>query len=273
MLRRLLTPRWLGALLLAVLYALAAYHLGHWQYSRHVAKVERNERISAHYSAQPVALDSVLTASPLPIEQEWIRVSARGSYSQQQLVARGRTFDGDVGFEVLAPFQLDTGSVVLIDRGWIPLGDKGAADVPAYAAAPVGEVTVTGWVRPGEKSRGKASTPGQIASISLADASAALGTPLLGGYVQLQEDSSPGSATAPEPIPLGKPDRSLGAHQAYAYQWWMTMPLGLVLMFFGLRREVATAGATATTAAVASAGRPPRPPKPKKTRIWDEEDA
>ena len=261
MLRRLLTPRWLGALLLACLYAVAAYHLGHWQYGRHLAKVERNERISAHYNAAPVPAQSVLSASPLPIGQEWTKVSARGSYGAERLVVRGRTLDGDVGYDVLAPFTLDTGSVVLIDRGWIPLGEKGAADVPAYAPPPAGDVTVTGWVRPGEKSRDKATTPGQIASISLADASKALGLPLLGGYVQLERDGVTGTTTAPPaPAPLGRPDRSLGAHQAYAYQWWMTVPLGFILIFFGLRRE---GDATAST---------PRPPKVKKTRIWDEED-
>ena len=54
-LRRLLTPRWLGALLLAVLFAVACYHLGWWQYHRHEAKVARNERLDAHYRADPGA--------------------------------------------------------------------------------------------------------------------------------------------------------------------------------------------------------------------------
>lgn len=263
MLHRLLTPRWLGALLLAIVYAVAAYHLGGWQYGRHTAKVERNERITAHYTAAPVPVESVLTPAPMPLAAEWTKVTAHGTFEPQTLVARGRTLDGDVGYEVLAPLRLDSGAVVLVDRGWIPLGEQGAADIPAYAPVATGPVSVTGWVRPGEKSRDKASTPGQIASISLDDAASALHTPLLGGYLLVAEDVADPTSSAQGPRPLGRPDRSLGAHQAYAYQWWMTVPLGFVLIFFGLRREGRASDEDA----------PAPPKKPKKTRIWDEEDA
>ena len=64
--KRLVTPRWLGALLLAALFAAACYHLGWWQYDRHLAKAERNERLDEHYRATPVPLSQVLTA-PVPI--------------------------------------------------------------------------------------------------------------------------------------------------------------------------------------------------------------
>lgn len=281
MLRALLTPRWLGALLLSALFAVAAYHLGHWQYGKHVAKVERNERISAHFGAAPVPVGSVLTSSPVPIAQEWTHVSATGTYGQAKLVARGRPLDKQVGYEVLAPFRVASGATVLIDRGWIPLGDKGAAEVPAYAAPPPGEVTLTGWVRPGEKARHSSATAGTIASINLPEAAQKFGTPLLGGYVQLEADTPAATAgDALVPQPLGKPDRSLGPHQAYAYQWWTSMPLGFILMFFGLRREAAEGRAErevgeAPAGAGAGAARTPapKPPRPKKTRIWDEEDA
>ena len=43
----------------------------------------------------------------------------------------------------------------------------------------------------------------------------------------------------------------------------MTVPLGFVLIFFGLRREGRASDEDA----------PASPRKPKKTRIWDEEDA
>ena len=36
-----------GALALAVLYAVVAYQLGHWQYGRHEFKVERNALLDA----------------------------------------------------------------------------------------------------------------------------------------------------------------------------------------------------------------------------------
>ena len=42
-----MTPRWLGALLLAALFAVLCYQLGWWQYDRHVAMVERSERLES----------------------------------------------------------------------------------------------------------------------------------------------------------------------------------------------------------------------------------
>ena len=47
-----------------------------------------------------------------------------------------RQVEGNVGYEVLAPLRLGSGAVVLIDRGWIPLGERGARDIPRYAPAP-----------------------------------------------------------------------------------------------------------------------------------------
>ncbi|GAA1752156.1 SURF1 family protein [Nostocoides vanveenii] len=292
MIRPLLTPRWLGALLLAALFAFVAYHLGWWQYSRYQAKADRNTRISAHYDAPPRPLTDILTARPLPIADEWTHVTATGTYADPTLVARGRTFNGDVGYEVLTPFRTTDGALVLIDRGWIPLGDNGAETIPRIAPAPAGQVTMTGWLRVGEQARGKVAAQGQLASINLPEAAAALGTPLLGGYVQSAGD--PGAASTPTaggvPTPLGLPDTGLGPHQAYAYQWWVSMPLGFILIFFGLRREEGVAADESEAPGSASpptdaldtraearpvARRRPRATerKPGKVRIWDEEDA
>ena len=65
---------------------------------------------------------------------------------------------------------------------------------------------------------------------------------------------------------LPRPEEDLGPHQAYAYQWWLFMPGGVVFIFFALRREAASR-------AEASGGATARPARPKKVRIWDEEDA
>ena len=59
-------------------------------------------------------------------------------------------------------------------------------------------------------------------------------------------------------------DTDLGPHQAYAFQWWLGMVAGFVLVWFGARREYLEGLEQA-----APAGTPvPR----KKVRIWDEED-
>ncbi|MEO7130265.1 MAG: SURF1 family protein, partial [Dermatophilaceae bacterium] len=60
---------------------------------------------------------------------------------------------------------------------------------------------------------------------------------------------------------LPTPEEDLGPHQAYAIQWWITMPGGLIFVIWAIRREVLQAEPERR-----------REPKPKKVRIWDEED-
>ena len=262
MLRRLITPRWLGALVLAVLFAVASYHLGFWQYHRYEAKVERNTLLDDHYAADPVALDTVLTSEPVPPSREWTRVEVTGEYVGGPLLVRGRPNNSVVGFEELAVLAPDDGGTpVLVNRGWVAPSDSGASVLPQVDPLPTGTVTVLGWVRPSESSRGDVA-PGaeQIRSVSVADAATALDTTLRPGVVRMEEEALPDGSAPPRPEPLEPPDRSLGVNLAYAYQWWMFMGLGFLLVVLGVRREERLAN-------------PDRyPPKAKKVRIWDEED-
>jgi cytochrome oxidase assembly protein ShyY1 len=261
-LRRLATPRWLGALLLAGVLAWACYHLGWWQYHRHEAKALRNERLDAHYRADPVPLSSVLTPAGLDPDDEWTRVTVTGKYDGNPVFVRGRTVDGEPGLEVLWALRPDAASpAVIVDRGFVQPSDQGADVLPTVDAAPDQTVTVTGWVRRGEASRGKKSSPGQVASINVQDAAVELGLSAVEpGYVLLESEALPDGSTPPRPQALGEPDRSLGPHLAYAYQWWFLMGVGFVLIPFGIRRELRLEDPEKYTRA------------PRKTRIWDEED-
>ena len=261
-LRRLVTPRWLGALLLAALFAVACYHLGWWQYDRHLVKAERNERLDEHYRAEPVPLAQALSPAGLDPDDEWTRVTVTGTYAGGPVFVRSRSLEGETGLEVLWALRPDAGGPDgVVDRGWVPPSAGGASVLPDVAPAPAGPVTVTGWVRPGEASRGRDLPPGQVASLNLPEAGRALGSAaVLPGYLLLESETVPGGTAPQRPQPLGEPDRSLGPHLAYAYQWWLTMAVGFVLVWFGIRREVRAADPLQY------------PPKARKTRIWDEED-
>lgn len=261
-LRRLVTPRWLGALLLAAVVAFTCYHLGWWQWHRHEAKVQRNERLDAHYRAAPVPLSSVLTPAGLDPNDEWTRVSVTGRYAGGPVYVRNRPLESAAGYELLWLLRPDAGGPdVVVDRGWVAESQQGASVLPPVAPAPAGEVAVIGWVRPGQASRHKDLPPGQVANLNLSDAAAALGSGgVLPGYVLLDTEKLPDGSTPARPQPLGEPDRDLGPHQAYAYQWWFLMGIGFVLIPFGIRRELRLENPQEYRA------------KPKKTRIWDEED-
>jgi cytochrome oxidase assembly protein ShyY1 len=255
------TPRWLGACALATLFAFACYHLGWWQYDRHEAKSQRNERLDAYYRADPVPLAAVLTPAGLAVSDEWTRVRVRGSYRAGPVFVRGRTREGEPGLEVLWALLPDGGGpTVIVDRGWVPESDDGARVLPRVSPAPDDRVDVIGWVRRGERSRGRDLPRGQLASLNISEAAAELGSGTLPGYLLLESERGPDGSTPPRPEPLGLPDRNLGPHLAYAYQWWFGMTSGFVLVWLGVRREVRTE-------------HPERyPTRPTKVRIWDEED-
>ena len=261
-LRRLVTPRWLGALLLAAVVAWACYHLGWWQYHRYEAKAQRNERLDTHYRAAPVPLSSVLTTAGLDRDDEWTRATVTGSYVGGPVFVRNRPLESEPGYEVLWALRPSAGGPdVVVDRGWVGESESGASVLPSVTPAPSGEVEVVGWVRPGQASRNRTLPANQVASLNLRDAAAVLGSDaVLPGYVLLEAERLPDGSTAPRPQPLGDPDRDLGPHQAYAYQWWLLMVIGFVLIPFGIRRELRLEDPEKY------------PTKPKKTRIWDEED-
>lgn len=259
-LQRLLTPRWLGAVAIALLYAVAAYQLGHWQYDRHEVKVQRNALLDAHYRAAPVPVTDVLSDRPVDrAADDWTKVRATGTYAGPQLLVRNRPNNNVFGYEVLAPLRLADGRTVVVNRGWVVNSDRGAAALPDVPDAPRAEVVVVGWVRPLENARGKDLPSGQVASISLPDVEQAWDRQVLDGYVVLDTERLVDGSTPDRPARLEEPDRSLGPHLAYAFQWWLSMPVGLLLIWLGLRRELREE-------------QPERVGEPRKVRIWDEED-
>jgi cytochrome oxidase assembly protein ShyY1 len=278
-LRVVLSRRWLTALAVAAIFAVACVLLGRWQWHRHEDKVARAQRINSHYFASPVPLSRAMPGpdASLPRAEEWTQVTATGRYAAQSLMlVRNRPNNGVSGYEVVVPLALADGASILVDRGWIPNGQS-ATEPSAVPATPAGDITVTGWLRVGEPSLGRALRAGQLASINLAEARAQTGTPLYGAYLILRAEAGPpGVAGLPDeqivrPQALERPDTGEGPHLAYALQWWLAAPVGFALVLGGARRDhLERSERTAPTGGRVTS--PPRPPKAKKTRIWDEED-
>lgn len=267
-LRRATTWRWVRVWFVALLVALACIALGRWQWGRYEDKAARKDRVEQHYSATAVPVTEVLGAEPVPLDREWTRVEARGEYLPHDLLVRNRPRDGVYGYEVLRRLELSDGSVVVVDRGWIPNSPQGATVRPEVPAPPAGEVTVTGWVKPGEPSLDRDPIEGQLSSINLDEAAAEWdGDQLLGGYV-IREAEAP--AATQTPADLDAPDVGIGPHMAYAIQWWLVAPAVFGFVWIAVRRE--ERDALTAPAAVGEAGADPPTPRPKKVRIWDEED-
>lgn len=270
MLTTLARPKWVGGLALATLFAVACYFLGQWQWSRYEEKSDRNATLDRNYDAAPVPFAETVDADDVRPSADWSRVELVGVYDPGQLVVRNRPNDGVYGYEVLGVLRTPLDGPVVVARGWVQNSREGAAVLPEVAPPPPGEVTVVGWVRPYERSLGRDLPPGQVASIAEPDLAETVGIGLAPAYVRAQTETTAGGVVDSGLVPMEAPDRSLGPHQAYALQWWLTMALGYAFVALGVRREVREREAERDPVAAAEAARARTPAKVSR---WDEEDS
>ncbi|MCU1539339.1 MAG: cytochrome oxidase biosis protein Surf1, facilitates heme insertion [Arthrobacter sp.] len=229
MYRFLFSSKWLGYLLLAAIFATACVFLGRWQMDRRAESLAEINRITSNYSATPLPFAEVRDQfSRLDPHREWTQVELKGSYDTAgQRVVRNRPLNGQPGYEVVVPFRLETGETVVIDRGWLPIGNNNPGRPDSVPAPPAGNVTVVARLKHAEPELQRGAPDGQLASIDLAAYSTQLGYPLLtGAYGQLATESP---AVADMPIAFPKPSTEEGTHLSYSLQWFA---FG-VLMFIG----------------------------------------
>ncbi len=247
MYRFLLSRQWVILTLVALLMIPALIWLGFWQFNRHEQRVERNELIGDSLAAPAVPMSELSSPGrPVDPDDRYRPVTATGVYDQdREVVVRQRSNDdGAVGYYVLTPLLQEDGTAVLVNRGWIRAGND-LTRTPDVPPPPGGEVTVTGRLMADESTgttgiRERQGLPeGMVMMINSEERADALGTRVLGGYVELTAtDPAPADeAAGPELLP--EPDHTgIGAHFAYAIQWWLFaagVPVGWVLL---LRREV-----------------------------------
>jgi cytochrome oxidase assembly protein ShyY1 len=208
--------------------------LGMWQLSRYHYRSDINDRIDAATQGAPLSLDEALAAPVDGIgaapsrEQTWRVVSVTGRYDgQHEILARIRTHNGTVGFEVITPLVLANGTAVLVDRGWLPPSPEGAAVAPLVPAAPAGEVTVVGRVHAPE-SRANAPEPFDdrlaVRRIDPAKIKDVVPYPLYGAYLTLQSQTPPADPAFTS-LPPAHENAALNA--GYTVQWWAFAALTL----------------------------------------------
>ncbi|MFD6875053.1 MULTISPECIES: SURF1 family protein [unclassified Streptomyces] len=258
MYRFVLTRQWVCLTLVALALIPAMIKLGFWQFHRHEHRVAQNELIARNLYGKPVPMTALTSPGhTVPRSDFWRAVTATGTYDPaHEVVVRMRTSNDDkVGFHVVTPLVLADGRVVLVNRGWVAGGGDARA-YPPVPAAPSGEVTVTGRLKADETSGGsgikerKGLPDRQVMLINSERQAASLGRPVLGGYLEL---TAPAPADG-SPEPVGEPDHdSIGAHMAYAVQWWLfaaAVPVGWLVLVRRERRDREEAEAAGATKAV-----------------------
>jgi cytochrome oxidase assembly protein ShyY1 len=263
--RFLLTPRWLGAAVLSVAAAVIMVMLGNWQLHRYEERSAINDRIDAADSVQAIPLTSVMTAPTAAGKAgaspgkrlAWTKISMSGRYDpSREIQARGRTVDGDVGFEIVTPLLLDDGTAVLVDRGWVPAPDSGALGAPTVPPAPAGQVTVVGQIHLSE------SRPAPIGHrdgrldtrrISVPRLAHEMPFPVYGAYVLLT-GQTPAADPAFTRVPIDHEDAWQNA--GYTVQWWMFAGMALFAFGWQARKEaqIRSGGAPARSTRARRAG-------------------
>ena len=238
-----ISRRWFGYLALVIVFAIVCCLLGWWQLNRRAEARAEIDRVDGNYSSEPVPLGDVLERlDSFTIDQKWTPVTMTGTYLRdEQLLVRGRPLNGNAGFEVLTPLQLDDGTVFVVDRGWVAPGS--AQDYPDFIPeAPAGEVTVQARLKAGEPSLpGRSAPAGQVATIQLDEIEDLVGEATYTGAYGLMMNESPAAADALTAIP--KPARDEGPHLSYALQWFVFAIMGFFGLGWALRQEYRTVNA------------------------------
>ena len=215
----LLRPAWLAMFVVVIAFAYLCFTvLAPWQLGKNTKTSRENDQISQSLTADPVPVTTVLPHQDSSAsDAQWRRVTATGHFlPESQVLARLRVVDGDPAFEVLTPFAVDGGPIVLVDRGYVrPVQGSG---VPTIAPAPPGSVTITARLRDSEpvvqgKDPFRQDGVQQVYSISTAQVSAVVGMPLAGSYLQLVEDQPGGLGV------IALPHLDAGPFLSYGIQW------------------------------------------------------
>jgi cytochrome oxidase assembly protein ShyY1 len=277
MYRFLFSSKWLGYLLLAAIFASACVFLGRWQMDRRAETLAEINRVVTNYSAAPIPFaDARKQFNNLDPAMEWTQVELRGTYLVEgQRVVRNRPLNGQPGYEVVVPFRLASGETVVVDRGWLPIGNKNPGAPDSVPEPPAGDVTAVVRLKHPEPELQRGAPEGQLASIDLAAYSAQLGYPLLtGAYGQLASETPP---AAEMPFPFFKPSTEEGTHLSYSLQWFAFGVLMFVGFGYAARQQARNAAIDAEdddeSPEGASHRRPSPPRKRKKATAEEEEDA
>ena len=216
-LRRFLRPGWAIGLLAVVLFTYACFTvLAPWQLGKSEQLDERNSRLTESVQAPPIPLAEALASPASFTDREWHLVTVSGHWlPDAEVLLRLRQVDGDNVYQVLTVFRADDGEELLVNRGYVPMGENNA--VPDYPRPPAGDVRITARLRAAEHGELEPIELHGRTMVRIVDP-AVLG-PVLGrdlvtdGFLQLSADQ-PGSLT---PVPI--PSIESGPYFSYGLQW------------------------------------------------------
>lgn len=215
----MLSGAWIGGFIFCIVFAIFTVFLGEWQMDRRMAKLDEINKIIDNYDQEPVSYaEAGNLFGDFEEPHKWTPIIIDGQYMEEDtFLARNRPRAGVPGFEVLVPFQTDTGDIIIVDRGWLPLGTDASA--PEFVPAPPsGDARIIVRVVPGEETIDREAPAGQVASIHLPIINDQLAYNVSEEAYGLMAAESPQMDTTPQQMP--EPQRDEGPHLSYSMQWF-----------------------------------------------------
>lgn len=108
------TPSWL-MLVLTIVFGSLFFRLGFWQLQR---ADEKKKMIIAQQMQELKPPYWWRDPQKLPVQYEQLLL--KGTYLPQFFLLDNQHHQHQFGYHVLSPFKLHNGSVVIVDRGWVP---------------------------------------------------------------------------------------------------------------------------------------------------------
>ncbi|MDO4631791.1 MAG: SURF1 family protein [Corynebacterium sp.] len=232
------SPGWIITFLLVVSFSYAAFTiLSPWQLNKDAKIVDRNNHIEDAFHVDPKPYSEIYGADgAIKDSQEWMRVTLTGQYlNDHEVILRLRPVESTPALQALTPFRLESGEVILINRGFEPTTAGQETVIPP---APTGTVTIVAHARVDEQKPQTAPRtdvdPKQVYGINTEQVGEIEDLSLAKDYAQLS-DGQPGLLHF---IPIPKLDR--GNHLSYGFQWiafGIMAPLGFCYFIWSETKE------------------------------------
>jgi surfeit locus 1 family protein len=210
---------------------------GIWQLERATWKQGLVDSHADRARLPPVSLDSL---ADIRDAEPYRRIFVRGHYDMEhQLLLDNRTYEGYAGYHVLTPLRLaDSDKTVLVNRGWVPVGNNRAVlpDIPGSSGELLVDATIQlppeKLFRLGAMDEENKGWPQVVQQIEMKEFEQRLGYPLQPLILLLDKDDEFGFLRDWKPVYGVTPDK----HRAYAVQWF-TLAAVLLMIYIGVNSK------------------------------------
>ena len=238
MYRFLLRPKWIAFHLLCLAVMAGMISLALWQLRRLDERAGFNDRVTEHLGTDPAPLADLLS---LPRDDaEYRRADITGEFlPDQEFLVVNVSQNGETGRNVVNALQLDDGSVLIVNRGFVANGTP----VPP---APAGSVRMVGLLKKSQRPRaGQPADDGtqtltEIRRVDLEALALQFQQPVQPMYAELRSYADREREPGLQSIPY--PTLDDGPHLSYAIQWFaftVCVGVGWVLAIRKSAREKA----------------------------------